>query len=91
MIWPIVIPATRSCATSLDLDLAAALIREQALAAKSGWTIGCFGPAGQYRVELGEPITKVDSVVNHRVINQVHIVAGVSGPGECTPRLCLWR
>jgi len=68
-----------------DLALAAALIREQDLAAKAGWTIGCFGPAGQYRVELGEPIAKVDSVVNHRLINHVHIVAGVSGGVRVDP------
>ena len=32
-----------------------------------------------YQVELGAAPTQVDTVVNHRVINRKHIVAGVSG------------
>jgi hypothetical protein len=62
-----------------DLALVAALIREEGLAARCGWHMTCFGDAEAYRVELGSAPQKVDSVVNCRVINDIHVVAGVSG------------
>jgi hypothetical protein len=62
-----------------DLALVAALIREEGLAARCGWHMACFGDPQAYRVELGAAPQKVDSVVNYRLINEVHVVAGVSG------------
>jgi hypothetical protein len=79
-----------ACYTELrnifDLALATALIREHDLAASVRWSRGCFAGDGAYRVATAEPITQVDSVVNHRVINHVHVVAGVSGGVRVDPR-----
>lgn len=68
-----------------DLALAAALVRELELDAKAGWTPGIFASAGPYEVERVEPMATVESVVNHRVINRVHVVAGVSGGVRADP------
>ena len=38
-----------------------------------------FGPEGQYEPALGSAPTKVDSVVNYRLINGSVVTAGVSG------------
>jgi hypothetical protein len=63
-----------------DLALVAALVREEGLAARCGWHMTCFGDADAYRVELRPAPQKVESVVGCRVINEIHVVAGVYGP-----------
>jgi hypothetical protein len=68
-----------------DLALAAALVREEKLADKCGWHMATFGDPQAYVVELGETPKEVDTVINHRVINRVHIVAGVSGGVSVRP------
>jgi len=68
-----------------DLALVGALIRQEGLAEKVGWHMTCFGPDGGFPVELAEAPTKVETVINHRVINRVHIVAGVSGGVRVNP------
>jgi hypothetical protein len=45
----------------------------------------CFLDPKQYRVALGAAPQSVDTVINHRVINQKHIVAGVSGGVRVEP------
>jgi len=69
-----------------DLALVAALVREQDLARSACWSRGCLATGGAYPLSPVEPITKVDSVVNHRVINRIHVVAGVSGGVRADPR-----
>jgi hypothetical protein len=46
---------------------------------------GDEGPAGGYEVPLAVAPAKVDSVINHRVINGKHVVAGVSGGVRVDP------
>ena len=74
-----------------DLALAAALIRTEGLAEKTSWHMTCFGPRGAYRVELGAAPKTVETVINHRVINRVHVVAGVSGGVRVDPAALVSR
>lgn len=62
-----------------DLALVAALIRQERLAAKIGWDLGTFGPAGDYRVAQHVVPKEIDSVVNHKVYNGKDIVVQVAG------------
>ncbi|HEX5105859.1 MAG TPA: DUF1598 domain-containing protein, partial [Pirellulaceae bacterium] len=62
-----------------DLALVAAVIRSHDLPEQGNWHLTHFGPDGGYAAELGIAPAKVDSVINHRVINGKHVVAGVSG------------
>jgi hypothetical protein len=62
-----------------DLALVAALVREEDLGNKVGWHMVSFGNPKAYAVERGPAPKEVDSVMNHRVINGIHVVAGVSG------------
>ena len=62
-----------------DLSLVAAVVRSQELPEKVNWHLTHFGPDGTYEPELDFAPTKVDSVINHRIIDGKHLVAGVSG------------
>jgi len=62
-----------------DLALVGALIRQEDLPGQTGWHMTCFGPDGSYRPKLGPAPKEVETVVNHRMVNRVHIIAGVSG------------
>ncbi len=62
-----------------DLALVAAVVRSHNLPDKVNWHLTHFGPAGAYEPELDFAPTKVDSVINHRIINGNNLVAGVSG------------
>lgn len=62
-----------------DLALVAAVVRSHKLPEKIDWHLTHFGPAGTYEPELDFAPTKVDSVINHRIIGGKHLVAGVSG------------
>ena len=62
-----------------DLALVSALIKSQDLAEKVGWHLTCFNDDQQYQVTLGPAPQSVDSVINHRVMNQRLIIVGVSG------------
>jgi hypothetical protein len=62
-----------------DLALVAAVVRSHDLPDQVGWHLTHFGPHGAYQPELDVAPTKVDSVINHRVIDGKHLVAGVSG------------
>jgi len=68
-----------------DLALAAALIRQERLAEKVAWHLSCLGSPGAYQVELGLAPKTVETVVNHRVVNRVHVMAGVSGGVSVDP------
>lgn len=62
-----------------DLALITALIRSEDLPGRIDWHLLHLLDPDAYQVELGAAPTQVDTVVNHRVINRKHIVAGVSG------------
>ncbi len=70
-----------------DLALVASLIQSQQLAERVNWHVLCFGDPRQYSVALGAAPQSVETVINHRVINGRHIVAGVSGGVSVSP----WR
>jgi hypothetical protein len=62
-----------------DLALAVALIQSEGLAERVGWKPGLLVSRDHLRLPQGAVPREVDTVINHRVINQRHIVAGVSG------------
>lgn len=62
-----------------DLALVAAVVRSHNLPDQMSWHLTHFGADGSYEVELGPAPAKVDSVMNYRVYNGKHVVAGVSG------------
>ncbi len=68
-----------------DLALVGALVREEKLADQAGWHMTCFGDPEVFGVELGHAPSKVETVVNHRVVNRVHVLAGVSGGVRVDP------
>ena len=68
-----------------DLALVGALVRSEGLAEKTGWHMTCFGDPKTFQVELDAAPEKVDTVINHRVVNRVHILAGVSGGVRADP------
>ncbi|MCU0880112.1 MAG: DUF1598 domain-containing protein [Pirellulaceae bacterium] len=68
-----------------DLALVAALIRSHDLSGQGDWHLTHFGPEGGYAIPLGAAPAQVDSVINHRVIAEKHVVAGVSGGVRVDP------
>ncbi|QDU31043.1 hypothetical protein ETAA8_61960 [Anatilimnocola aggregata] len=62
-----------------DLALVAAVVRSHDLPGQVNWHLTHFGPDGTYEPELDFAPTKVDSVINHRIIEGKSLVAGVSG------------
>jgi len=70
-----------------DLALVGALVKSQDLTGRTGWHLTCFGDRGAYPITLRPAPKTVETVINHRVINQVHIIAGVSGGVHVDP----WR
>ncbi len=74
-----------------DLALLAALIGQERLDLAVGWPAAGFRDAQAIPVELAPPPETVESVVNHRVINRVHVLAGVSGGVSANPLPLLAR
>ncbi len=68
-----------------DLALVSALIQSEQLADSVDWHMTCFLDPQQYQPALGPVPQSVDTVINHRVINQKHIVVGVSGGVHVEP------
>lgn len=62
-----------------DLALVASLVKAEGLADRVGWHMLCFDDPSRYVVAGGQAPQEVDSVINHRVVNRVHILAAVSG------------
>jgi hypothetical protein len=62
-----------------DLAMAVALIQSNHLAERVEWQPGLLADAEQLRLPQSPVPRQVETVVNHRVINRRHIVAGVSG------------
>ena len=74
-----------------DLALVTSLMRHEDMPGQVGWTMTHFRDPARYPVPLGRAPQLVDSVINHRVINQIHIVAGVSGGVQVNPPAHLKR
>ncbi|TWT30590.1 DUF1598 domain-containing protein [Blastopirellula retiformator] len=62
-----------------DLTLIAAVIQKEHLAAKGDWGQTYFGAGGRYRPERLLVAKEVETIMNHRVFDKKHIIAGVSG------------
>jgi hypothetical protein len=70
-----------------DLALASALIKTDGLAEQVGWHMTCFNDPRQFVVSLGHAPKTVETVINHRVVNKVHVLAAVSGGVSVDPAL----
>lgn len=62
-----------------DLAMATAVIQSEGLAEKAGWKPGLLASGIKLRLPQGTVPREVETVINHRVINQRTILAGVSG------------
>ncbi|WP_144975622.1 DUF1598 domain-containing protein [Bremerella volcania] len=62
-----------------DLAMICSLIENERLADQVDWSLTHFGSKGSYQVATGSPPTVVDTIMNMRVIDKKHIIAGVSG------------
>ena len=69
-----------------DLAMAVAIIEKEGLAKRAGWQPELFTDGERLRLPAGPVPRQVDTVINHRVINRRHIVAGVSGGVMVAPR-----
>ena len=68
-----------------DLALVVALICSEGLADRVHWHALCFGDERVYRVPLAPPAKEVETVINHRVVNDRHVIVGVSGGVRVDP------
>jgi hypothetical protein len=62
-----------------DMAMAVALIHRERLAEDAGWQPGLLASNERLRLPHAAVPRQVESVVNHRVLNRRHIIAGVSG------------
>jgi len=69
-----------------DLALVAALIKAEEMPARTDWHLTCFGDPTQYAPATSAAPKSVESVMSNRVLNQVHIVAAVSGGVSVDPQ-----
>jgi hypothetical protein len=68
-----------------DLALVCALVKSEGLADQVNWHMTCFLDPEQYRVALGPAPQSVESVINHRMLNQKTFVVAVSGGVHAEP------
>ncbi len=68
-----------------DLALLGALIRSEHLAERVDWHMTCFGDRKQFKVATFDAPKTVETVINHRIVNQSLILVGVSGGVSCDP------
>jgi len=69
-----------------DLALVAAVLKTEDVPNKFHWQARCFLDPKQYVVPTAAAPQKVDTVVNHRIINNVHVVGAVSGGVRVEPQ-----
>jgi hypothetical protein len=62
-----------------DLAMAVALIQSEGLAERANWKPGLLTNGEQLRLPRWPQARQVETVINHRVVNRRHVVAGVSG------------
>jgi hypothetical protein len=68
-----------------DLALVGALMRSEDLPDKVRWHLLHFGDPQQYQVPLENAPKTVETVINHRIVNKVNIIVGVSGGVRIDP------
>jgi hypothetical protein len=68
-----------------DLALVCALLHSENLPHKTHWHMMFFGDPRQYQVPLSSAPQTVDTVINHRIVNQTTILVGVSGGVRIDP------
>ena len=68
-----------------DLALVCAAIKAEGLSEKVGWHATCFNDPLEFPVAAGNVPESVETVINHRVINRIHVVAAVSGGVHANP------
>jgi hypothetical protein len=68
-----------------DLALVGALLRAEHIPDKIRWQMTFFGDPKQYEPPQANAPKLVDTVINHRVVNQVNILVGVSGGVRIDP------
>jgi hypothetical protein len=68
-----------------DLSLIAAILRSEELPEKAHWHMLFFKDPKQYRPRLAHSPKKVETVINHRNLNGVGILVGVSGGVRIDP------
>ena len=78
-------PVYADLENQFDLALVSALLKSEDLPERMGWHMTCLGPGGEYQVAVGEPPRTVESVINHRVIHEKYVIAGVSGGVRVEP------
>lgn len=62
-----------------DLALSMTLMKSEGLADRTGWHMLTFRDPQQFAVAQGQPPKAVETVINHRVVNRVNILAAISG------------
>lgn len=62
-----------------DLALTASLLKSEGLADRAGWHMMTLRDKNQYAVARVAAPRQVDTVINHRVVNRVNILAAISG------------
>jgi hypothetical protein len=68
-----------------EAAVAADLIRDQSLLEKAMWSPSLLASTDPYVVAEMPVAKEVDSIINHRVIDKKHIVAGISGGVDLDP------
>jgi hypothetical protein len=68
-----------------DLALVAALCRSEGLAERANWHALCFSDERTFAVATGPVPQRVETVMNHRVVNDKFVVVGVSGGVRVDP------
>ena len=72
-----------------DLSLVLAMIEQEGLLERVGWSAELFASPNGLRLPQVAVPQEVETVVNHRVINRRHIIAGISGGVRVDPRKAL--
>ena len=68
--------------------MAVALIQSEGLAERADWKPALLMDGEKLRLPQVPVPRQVETVINHRVINRRHIVAGVSGGVMVAPGMC---
>ena len=68
-----------------DLALVGALMKSENLPEKANWHLLYIRDPQQYQVTLETAPKTVETVINHRVVNKVNIIVGVSGGVRIDP------
>lgn len=68
-----------------DMALIGALLRSENVPDKVRWHMMYFGDPKGYQVPLANAPKSVDTVINHRIVNQTTVIVGVSGGVRIDP------